>query len=115
MLNYTECVSFSWPWNDFSVEVWFDFQNASFKFIEYILIGRCESKTYVYTHWSVFRYCHRNMIKKPMQMHTWSHITHLNNVSNWIHKIVFIFSSVIHNFTDTKIFCTDWVIFHFLI
>lgn len=31
---------------------------------------RCESKTYVYTHWSVFRYCHRNMIKKTMQMHT---------------------------------------------
>lgn len=38
MLNYTECVSFSWPWKDFSVEVWFDFQNASFKFMKYILI-----------------------------------------------------------------------------
>lgn len=76
MLNYTECVSFSWPWNDFSVEVWFDFQNASFKFIEYILIGRCESKTYVYTHWSVFRYCHRNMMKKPCKcIH--DHISHI--------------------------------------
>lgn len=78
MLNYTECVSFSWPSNDFSVEVWFDFQNASFKFIKYIVYSyRCESKTYVYTHWSVFRYCHRSMMKKPCKACIHDHISHI--------------------------------------
>lgn len=103
MFNYTECITFSWPSYDFSVEIWFNFQNYKiYSFKTYTYIG-LYSEIVIEIWW-----------KKYKHMDTWSHIILINNISNWIHKVVYMFSSVIHKFIDALVLCSDWVIFYFL-
>lgn len=79
MFNYTECITFSWPSYDFSVEIWFNFQNYKiYSFKTYTHIG-LYSDIVIEIWW-----------KKNEHMYTWSHIILTNNISNWIHKIVYV-------------------------